>query len=276
MSLPALILIHGYTFDHTMWDFVVAELGKHTKVITPDLPGFGDNPVEINEPSIDRMADDVAGLFEFHHLSHAVVAGMSMGGYVALSFAERHKAQIAGLGLISTQAHADTPEARDGRRALIEKIRSNGIQPAIDALLPKLFTEKKGGNPDLAKFATEGAKRAGVGGLSWALQAMATRPDRNSMLRTLHVPAVVIHGAEDRIIPADRARQMSESIPNSNYVEIPGVGHASPLEAPKAVADALLDLLKRSSDFLASHPRPPHEHPPDRPGVIWAPSERGL
>lgn len=276
MSLPALILIHGYTFDHTMWNSVVVELGKHTKVITPDLPGFGDNPVEINEPSIDRMADDVASLFEFHHLSHAVVVGMSMGGYVALSFADRHKTQIAGLGLVSTQAHADAPEAREGRRALIEKIRSTGIQPAIEALLPKLFAGKNGGNPDLAKFATEGAERAGVEGLSWALQAMATRPDRNSMLRTLHVPAVVIHGVDDKIIPAERARQMSDSIPDSKYVELPNVGHAAPLEAPKAVAGALLDLLKRSADFLAKHSRPHDERSPDRPGVIWSPSERGL
>src|SRR4051812_20007881 len=101
MSFPALILIHGYPFDHTMWSEVVLALGDKTKIIAPDLPGFGDNPARNDEPSIDLMADDVAELFEFHHIKRAVVAGMSMGGYVALSFAERHKEQIAGLGLIS-------------------------------------------------------------------------------------------------------------------------------------------------------------------------------
>src|SRR4051812_4216194 len=102
MPLPPLILIHGYPFDHTMWKSVIAALGNITKVIAPDLPGFGDNPAEVTEPSLEVMADDIADLFEFHHITHAVVAGMSMGGYVALAFAERHKERLAGLGLIST------------------------------------------------------------------------------------------------------------------------------------------------------------------------------
>jgi pimeloyl-ACP methyl ester carboxylesterase len=272
MPLPPLILIHGYPFDHTMWKSVIIALGNKTKVIAPDLPGFGDNPVENAEPSLDLMADDIAELFELHRITHAVVAGMSMGGYVALAFAERHKERLAGLGLISTQSIADTPETQQARRAMIEKVRREGVTPAIEALLPKLFGAAEQNNSELKRFPTQGAQNAGVEGICWALEAMARRPDRTDILRKLEIPAVVIHGAKDKIVPAERAKRMAQLIPDSKYIEFSG-GHASPLEAPKAVADALLDLLQRSANY---QPPAPRKHLYDEPGIIIAPNERGL
>jgi len=272
MALPPLILIHGYPFDHTMWKSVIIALGNKTKIIAPDLPGFGDNPVENAEPSLDLMADDIAELFELHHIDRAVVAGMSMGGYVALAFAERHKERVAGLALISTQSISDTPETQQIRRSLIEKVRHNGVNSAVDALLPKLFGAANQNSAELKRFPLQGAQNAGVEGICWALEAMARRPDRTDILRKLQIPATVIHGAEDKIVPIELARQMAQLIRDSKYVEFPG-GHASPLEAPEAVADALFELLQRSANFQ------PSAFPQLRrgePGIIIAPNERGL
>jgi len=273
MTLPPLILIHGYPFDHTMWKFVVTALGNKTKVLAPDLPGFGDNPAENAEPSLDLMADDVAKLFEFHNIPHAVVAGMSMGGYVALAFAERHKQLLAGLGLISTQSLADTPETQQARRTMIEKVRHAGTEPALDAVMPKLFLESNRDNSELKQFPIDGARNAGTEGICWALEAMARRPDRTSVLRQLQVPASVVHGSDDKLVPSEKAREMSRLIPDSQYVEVPA-GHASPLEAPQEVANALLGLLQRSANF---HPPETHKRPADgEPGIIIAPTDRGL
>jgi 3-oxoadipate enol-lactonase len=269
MLLPPLILIHGYPFDHTMWKDVIIALDHKTKVMTPDLPGFGDNPARNDEPSIDLLADDVAELFDFHHLTHAVIAGMSMGGYVALSLAERHRNRVAGLGLISTQAIADTPEIRQVRRNLIGKVQHEGTKSALEALLPKMFSAANQNNSDLSRFVIEGAEQAGTEGICWALEAMARRRDRTEFLPTLKIPTAVIHGTEDKIVSPERARQMSQMIPDSKYVELPDVGHASPLEAPNAVANALLDLLQSSANF-----RP--EHGGRLPGITISPTERGL
>ena len=275
MPLPPLILIHGYPFDHTMWKFVIDGLQNKIKVIAPDLPGFGDNPVENAEPSIDLMADGIAKLLELHNVRRAVIAGMSMGGYVALAFAQRHADRMAGLGLISTKAAADSVETKEARKTLIEKVRREGAKAALDALLPKLFSEANKNNTELARFPAQGAEKAGVEGICWAVQAMANRPDRTPLLRNLQVPVLVLHGAEDKIIPAERARRMSEMIPGANYIEVPGSGHASPLETPSAVADGLLDLLLRSEESL--HHRPKRDaHADSLPGVVWSPSERGL
>ncbi len=275
MPLPALILIHGYPFDHSMWNPVVVDLANQTKIITPDLPGFGDNPCENAEPSLDLMADDIAELLEFHHLKRAVVVGMSMGGYVALAFAERHKDRLAGIGLISTQTTADNFETQQARRTLIKKVRTEGTKAAADALSPKLFAAVNQFNADLIRIPNEGAAKSGVDGICWALEAMARRPDRTGILSTLKIPTLILHGEEDKIIPVERARQMARLIPDANYVELPGAGHATPMESPKAVANALLALLHRSEQFQPSTSGH-EERLRTLPGVTWGPSERGL
>ena len=119
--MKSLVLLHGYPFDHTMWERVIRGLGSDRKVIAPDLRGFGSPPGSA-EPSLDSMADDVAGKFN----GMAFVAGFSMGGYVALALAERHPHKIAGLALINSQAAADTEEVRNARRSMIDKVLKEG------------------------------------------------------------------------------------------------------------------------------------------------------
>jgi pimeloyl-ACP methyl ester carboxylesterase len=244
MSATVLVLLHGYPFDHTMWDHVVALLPIGTPLVVPDLRGFGDAPARGDDPSIDRMADDVADLLAEKNIARAVVAGMSMGGYVALSFAQRYKERLQGLGLISTQAAADTEQVRVARTEMIERVRREGPSAAVQGVISKLFAPENANRPELTRFPLLGGEKAGVEGISWALQAMARRPDRSEILRSLQIPVLVLHGAKDQIIPAQRARDMAD-LPRANYVEVPNAGHATPLEAPDAVARALLDLLVR-------------------------------
>ena len=124
----------------------------------------------------------------------------------------------------------------------------------------------------MKKFPIQGAENAGVEGLCWALEAMARRPDRTPVLAGLQIPVSVIHGSEDKIVPAERTRKMSEGIANSEYVEVPA-GHGTPLEAPKAVAAALLKLLERSKN---ARPARSSRFSSEEPGIIIAPTERGL
>jgi pimeloyl-ACP methyl ester carboxylesterase len=246
MSAPVLLLIHGYPFDHTLWDHVIALLDREIQVLAPDLRGFGGQPTGDAEPSLEQLADDLGLLLEQRQISRAVVAGMSMGGYVALAFAERHRERLAGLGLISSQTWADTDEARAGRRAMIEKVRREGAAVAAQAAIPKLFAPENSSRPELIQFPTDGAERAGVAGITWALEAMARRPDRTNIFKSLRVPVLVLHGRQDKFIPADRAREMAKLPSNARYVEIQEAGHATPIEAPRQVAEALEDLVRRS------------------------------
>lgn len=245
---PALVLIHGYPFDHTMWDHVVALLDPNIQVLAPDLAGFGGSPPHPEPPSLNWMAKDIADLLDQHDIAWAVMAGMSMGGYVALAFAEQDKERLAGLALVSSQAAADTDETRRTRRNMIETIRREGSAAAAQAAMPKFFAPGNGEKPELVRFPLQGAEKAGIEGLTWALEAMATRPDRTTLLQNLKAPLLLAHGAQDQFIPVERARQLAQSIPGTAFIEIPDAGHCTPIEAPDKVAKALEDFWKSCCD----------------------------
>lgn len=234
MKGTPLVLLHGYPFDHTMWEKVVGQFEPDRRFLAPDLRGFAVDPGQ-GEPSLESMADDVAQQLS----APAVVAGFSMGGYVALALAEKYPELIAGLALINSQAAADTDEARQGRRAMIEKVRKEGAGAATDAAIPKLFANPR---DELARYARQGAERAGVAGIAWALEAMARRPDRTHVLQRVGKPILVLHSTEDKFIPAARARDLAARL-NAKHVEIEGAGHCTPLETPDQVAAALKDFV---------------------------------
>src|SRR4051794_11561291 len=99
-----------------MWFSSIASLGASAKVFAPDLPGFGKTAVLTKEdPSLEAMANFLVRFMDENQMTHPVVAGMSMGGYVALALAETHPDRISGLGLISSQAAADSDETRKAR-----------------------------------------------------------------------------------------------------------------------------------------------------------------
>jgi 3-oxoadipate enol-lactonase len=243
MADISVVLIHGYPFDHTMWFSTIAALGSKARVIAPDLPGFGRNPVlRSKSPSLEYYADFISGELARNGYEKAVIAGMSMGGYVALAFAEKYPAKVCGLGLISSQTAEDSPETKIARAETIKKIRSNGVSVVNETIVPKMFSDKAPEN--LKRYPIEGAEKAGVDGLCWALEAMAKRPDRTEVVRGLAAPLVIMHGTEDKIVPSSKARALAEEHNKAILVEIPGAGHATPLEAPDAVAGGLIRLLE--------------------------------
>jgi pimeloyl-ACP methyl ester carboxylesterase len=243
-ALP-LVLVHGYPFDHSMWYSVIASLGSAAKVFAPDLPGFGrSGPPPDQLPSLEILADYLLHAAENHGHKRFVLVGMSMGGYVALALAEKYPERVAGLGLVSSQAASDTEETKQNRGALIQRLRKEGVSAAVQAILPKMFSPARQKQADLAALVTEGAEKAGVAGLCWALEAMAKRPDRTAMVQSLEIPVLVAHGTEDAIIPFPKARALAEACKKPQFVEIRGAGHATPLETPDHVAAGLATLIK--------------------------------
>lgn len=237
------VLIHGYPFDHTMWFSTIAALGSKARVIAPDLPGFGRNPILRNKsPNLDHYADVIAGELARNGYEKGVIAGMSMGGYVALAFAEKYPAKVHGLGLISSQTAEDSPETKLARAESIKKIRANGVSVVTETIVPKLFSDKS--PEDLKRYPIEGAEKAGVDGLCWALEAMAKRPNRTALLRSLDIPILIVHGTEDKIIPVARARALADECKKAIYTEAPKAGHSTPLEAPDVIATGLTRVVE--------------------------------
>lgn len=239
---PPVVLLHGYPFDRTMWRDQLLGVERH-RLIAVDLRGFGASERGEGQLTIDDYADDIAALLDQLAIKQAVVVGLSMGGYVALSFAERHRARLAGLVLIDTKATADDDKARAGRDESIRKIINDGTGSAVEAMMGKLFAADT--PAEIRERVNSMMKRAHPDALIAALGAMRDRPDRTAVLSGLEeIPSLVIVGAEDAITPPDVNRAMAEAS-GGEFVLVEGAGHLAPMERPQTVNEALQAFLDR-------------------------------
>ena len=235
---PPLVLLHGFPFDHHLWDEVAPLLDDTFDVIAPDLRGFG-NSTMIDVPhSMDDYASDVASLLDQINIKKAAIVGHSMGGYVALAFARLYPERVSGLGLVSSQVLADAPERKDGRYKSAADVEANGIGSVVDSMAPK-FTSDEG----LQAYARASMERQQPAAYISALKAMAERVDSTHLLSSFHFPVVLVHGDSDSLIPIDRAREVKIALPHAHLVEIPGAGHMPMMEAKEKMAEALKHLV---------------------------------
>jgi 3-oxoadipate enol-lactonase len=233
-----LVLIHGYPLDHTIWDPVVPLLEKHFDLILPDLRGFGQSGIVQAPYMLADMAVDIAALLDFLKIKKAAIAGHSMGGYVALAFARAYSKRLLGLGLVASQALADTPEKKTGRIQEAEYILAHGVGEVAEGMSLKLTDD-----PVLQTRLKELMLRQRPEGMAGALRAMADRLDSTGILSAFDFSVVLVHGLADQLILVERARSIRAALKHGYLVEIEGAGHMPMMEAPQVTADALKTLL---------------------------------
>lgn len=232
------VLIHGFPFDHTAWEPVVPLLRDHARLILPDLRGFGKSPVTPDPIYTMRMhADDILELLDRLNIDSAVLVGHSMGGYVALNFARAYPQRLCGLGLVGTQAAADTSERRQSRMIMAEEVSRRGMKQISLGLAQKYVANAALVEPVRAAILKANHKSVIAG-----LKGLAERADAEEWLASIDVPAVVVAGKQDALIPMKTYETMNQLLGRSWMVEVES-GHTLPLEAPQAVADALKQLL---------------------------------
>ena len=233
-----LVLLHGYPLDHSIWEPLAALLEDVFDLILPDLRGFGQSQVAGTGFAMSDFAADVAGLLDKLNIQNAALVGHSMGGYAALAFARAYPNRVLGLGLVSSQALADTPEGKAGRYKQAEAILANGVREVAESMSAKLTAK-----PQLQSWLKELILQQPPQGLAQALHALAERPDSTSLLAGFHSPLVLVHGMADALIPIERARAIKAAVLGAHLTEVPDAGHMPMLEAPEKTAEALKALL---------------------------------
>ena len=246
---PALLLLHGFPLDRTMWAHQVGTLARWRR-IAPDFRGAGASDAPDGGYSVAVYADDLARLLDRLGIERAVVAGLSMGGYVAFEMLRRYRERIMGLILADTRADADNADARRRRDEMIAAARSGGAAAVAERMVPLLLGRStRQAQPLLVEQVREMIGRASVPGLVGAIGAMRDRPDSTALLSSIDVPTLVIVGEEDEATPPALSRAMAAAIPGAAFAQIPGAGHVSPLEAPTTVSRVI-------AEFLEAVPRP--------------------
>ncbi len=242
---PALLLVHGFPLDHSMWKHQIRQFAGKYQVIAPDLRGFGASDIPHDTVTMDDFADDLVTLLDGLHVKKAVFCGLSMGGYIGFRFAERYPERLSGLILCDTRAVPDSQEAAEGREATAQKVLKEGTGELAKNMLAKLFAPAtlKAGGEDVTEIKAV-MESANPDGVAAALRGMAARPDSQPGLKNINTPTLVIVGEHDAISPADEMRKIADAIPGAKFLKVKGAGHMAPLEQPEPVNEAIAAFLE--------------------------------
>jgi 3-oxoadipate enol-lactonase len=238
-----IVFLHGFPLDRSMWAPQVGALVRQGRCIAPDLRGFGTS-TPAPPYSMDQYADDVAALLDTLGVEPAIVAGLSMGGYIVFAFWRRHRARVRAVVLADTRAGPDTDEGREKRRRLIEVARSRGSAAVAEMQIASMVGETtRQRRPDVVDAVRAMMAAAPVDGVVGALEAMMARPDSTSTLATIDVPSLIVVGEEDTLTPPKEAKAMHERLRGSRLEVIAQAGHVSNLERPAAFTHVLSEFV---------------------------------
>ena len=242
---PPLLLVHGFPLDHTMWRAQIGHFSRNHRVIAPDLRGFGNSDVTGGTVGMERFADDLAALLDELKVTEPICfCGLSMGGYIAWPFLERHRERLGALILCDTRSAADSEETRSTRHGLAKKVLEDGPEFIAWTMPAKLFAAKTRENfPQLVEEVQTVIRGTAPAGIAAAARGMAARVDLTSLLPAIDLPTLVLVGEEDTISTVEEMRSIADSIPGAQFVVIPDAGHMAPLEAPSAVNAAIEGFL---------------------------------
>jgi pimeloyl-ACP methyl ester carboxylesterase len=244
----ALLFVHGFPLDHSMWSGQIETLSARHRVIAPDLRGFGQSGVSEGIVTMEQFADDLAALLDFLTIREPVVlCGLSMGGYIALEFWRKYAKRLRALILCDTRAAGDTPAAAANRFVVAEKVLREGSNTVADAMIPRLFdpvtVEKQ---PDLVEKLKQVIDGTDPRGIAASARGMAQRADFTAELPRIGCPALVIVGQSDAISPVAEMQAISKAVPNAEFKIIPQAGHMAPLEQPSDVNTVIELFLERN------------------------------
>lgn len=260
-----LVLLHAYPLNSHMWDGVIEHLHAENPglaILTLDAPGFGESPTgpEVAEmvgsedaPSLETFALAIEETLEHLGIEQIVLAGLSLGGYAALAYAEEFPDRLRGFGLLDTKAEADEEPARKVRLATAAKVVEQGTSAIEGSVDMVLGATTRATLPQVVDQVRHEILAAPPEAVAWIQRAMAARPDRMHVLEELQVPALVLRGEEDELSSERSAQAMALALGTtpamlgaSGVVTLPRVGHMSANEAPAEVASALTDLCARA------------------------------
>jgi len=237
-----IVWIHGFPLSSAMWEPQTRIAGyRH---IRPDLPGFGATPPQGSEATMAGYALSVLGAMDALGVESAVIAGFSMGGYVAMQLLREAPERVAALLLLDTRETPDSDEGRAGRYKTATEVEASGIGVVVESMLPKMVWRES-----LRPAVRQIMETASPQGVAAALRAMAARPDSGATLRATAVPALIVVGDRDAITPPADAERMKGMMQHAELAPIAQAAHMANYDAPEQVNNLTAAFLERYLNY---------------------------
>jgi pimeloyl-ACP methyl ester carboxylesterase len=233
-ATPCVVFVPGLLCDRQLWQPQLDALAGCAETWVADVT---------RDDSVAGMAARVLGESPFQRFA---LAGLSMGGYVAMEMMRQAPQRVTRLALLDTQARADTPEAIGRRLALIELTKRGRFAAVPDRLLPLFLHASRLNDPRVTGIVRSMASNVGEAAFVRQQHAIMHRPDSRESLRRIACPTLVLCGEHDLLTPLDRHEEMTQLIRGAILVAVRGSGHLPTIEKPEETSRALARWLELS------------------------------
>ncbi len=239
----ALVLLHGFLENSTMWDSYISGFAENHQVITIDLLGHGETENLSYIHTMEDMADAVHATLTHLHISEAIFIGHSMGGYVSLAFAELYPEMVKGIVLLNSTSKEDSPERKINRMRAIKAVKQNP-DVFIGMSIANLFSEENRERLiDEINLVKQQALKTSIQGIISALEGMKVRKDREFILHQATFPILLILGKKDPVLNyEDNIHQVEGT--SIELVSLPD-GHMSHIENQDILGTILMNFFQR-------------------------------
>ncbi len=230
---PDVVLLHPFPLNHHFWDAVTPDLSTRYRLVLPDLRAHGYSELGQGPVTMQKLADDLAGLCCEEKINKAFFVGVSIGGYLLLEFWRRYRDQVAALVLANTRPGAETLEGKANRLQLADRVLHEGRDNFIEEMLSKLMSQTTRTNrPDLVDAARKMMQSMSAEDIAEVQRGMAERPDSVATLSTINVSTLLITGDDDSISLGE-FELMRQQIRGSRLQVVSHAGHYAALEKPR-------------------------------------------
>ena len=239
----AVVLLHGFLENKTMWDKYVSALSKNHRVITIDLLGHGETECLGYVHTMEDQADMIFAVLISLRIRKIVLVGHSMGGYVALAFAELYPDNVKGLFLLNSTSRADSDERKINRDRAIKAVKQNYTN-FVRISITNLFSEdnREVFAKEIEKVKLEALKTP-LQGIVASLEGMKIRKDREVLLHFAPYPIQLVLGEKDGVLIYPETIDQIEGT-KVELTTFPD-GHMSHIENEAELKKVLSDFLKR-------------------------------
>ena len=238
-----LVLLHGFLQNLDVWSSYVLSYMNRFRVITVDLPGHGLTDTFCDVHTMDFMARVVKDILVDAGVDQCVMVGHSMGGYVALAFADKYPYSLRGLGLISSHAMADSEQHRRYREEACQQAETNRANYIL-GFIPSLFDDSR--RPALSKEIKDIQEQSlltTTQAVVAAQRGMAQRPSRIGLLQNIDMPVLFIYGKNDPRIDIEVAVSQTLLPRNSETHLLDQVAHMAFIEEREYVKPRLANFV---------------------------------
>lgn len=227
-----------------MWVPQIEAFSTARRVIAPDLRGYGASPVVPGITLLSDFTQDIAALLDELKVETFVLAGLSMGGQIAMDIYRQFPDRVRGLVLADTFPAPETPGGRLARNEMADRLLAEGMRGYADEVLEKMVAPYAA--PEVKAHVHRMMTSAPPEGAAAALRGRAERPDYRPLLARVCVPALVVVGEDDEYTPVSDAEAMHAALPDSELRIVEGAAHLPNLERAGEFNRVLAEFLAKT------------------------------